>query len=284
MVIAAAFLWGTIGLFVRNLAADGLSNSQLIAFRAWVSAGIMVLWLALRSPGELRIRLTDWWMFAGTGIVSFVLFGSCYFASLQRVPLSTAAVLLYTAPIFVAVLSTWLFHDPFTVRTAVALAMAFGGCVLVSGFSASADATGIILGLLSGFFYALYSIFGKYALKRYSSMTVTTYTFIFASIGITPFCSFPQLAALAWTPAMTVTLIIFAVASGAAAYLLYTKGLSGLPATDAAIAAILEPVVATLAGLAVFHETLGLMSILGIGLVLGAILVLNLPGRRQKSA
>lgn len=282
LVLLAAFLWGTIGFFVRTLTAAGFSEAQLIAFRSWVSAGIMIAWLAWRDPAALRIRLQDWWMFAGTGIVSFVLFGCCYFAALRLIPLSTAAILLYTAPIFVAVLSALLFHERFTGRTALALAMAFGGCILVSGPAGGTDGTGILLGLLSGFFYALYSIFGKYALQRYSSATVTTYTFVFASLGITPFADLPGLAAIPWTPALTLTLLVFAGTSGAAAYLLYTKGLSGLPATDAAIAAILEPVVASLTGLIVFGETPGFIGILGICLVLAAILVLSLPAGASK--
>lgn len=281
LVILAAVLWGTIGLFVRFLSGTGLTDPQLIAFRSWVSALVMFVWLALRDPGALSIRPRDWWMFAGTGIISFVLFGLCYFRALQLTTLSTAAVLLYTAPIFVALLSAWLFHERFAARTGFALAMAFGGCVLVSGPAGGSSWLGIVLGLLSGFFYSLYSIFGKYALKRYSSATVTLYTFIFASLGITPFANLPALAGIAWTPSLMVVLLAFAGLSGAAAYLLYTKGLSGLPATDAAIAAIMEPVVASLAGLIAFGETLSLPGLAGVALVLGAILVLNLPSHRQ---
>lgn len=278
LVLTAAFLWGTIGFFVRFLTAAGLSEAQLIAFRSWISAGIMLSWLLIRDRRELRIRLRDLWMFVGTGVISFVLFNYCYFVALQLTSLSAAAILLYTSPIFVALLSTWLFRERFTVRTALALVMAFGGCVLVSGFSGEASSAGFVPGLLSGFFYALYSIFGKYALRRYSSATVTAYTFVFASAGITPFADLPTLSAVQWTSATLTTLLVFSAASGAIAYLLYTKGLDGLPATDAAVAAILEPVVASLTGILVFHEVLRLVSLAGIALVIGAILVLSLPG------
>lgn len=283
MVLLAAFLWGTIGFFVRTLTAAGLTEAQLIAFRSWISAAIMIVWLWWRDHAALRIRLRDIWCFVGTGVISFVLFNYCYFVALRLTSLSTAAILLYTSPMFVALLSTWLFHERFTGRTALALLMAFSGCVLVSGFSGTAGAPGIVLGLLSGFFYALYSIFGKYALRHYSSGTVTAYTFVFASLGITPFCDLPALAAVAWTPAAAIILAVFSAASGAAAYLLYTKGLEGLPATDAAVAAILEPVVASLTGLIVFHETFTLLSAAGIALVIGAILVLSMPPARPRA-
>lgn len=284
LVLLAATTWGTIGFFVKTLVADGFTEAQLIAFRSWVSAAILVIWLLLTNRQMLKIRLKDFWMFIGTGIISFTLFGACYFVSLQLTSLSTAAILLYTSPIFVTLFSVWLFHEKFTARMAVSLAMAFLGCVLVSGFSGGTDPLGIVLGILSGLFYALYSIFGKFALRRYHPLTVVTYTFVFACVGITPFCEPARLAAMSWTFETTATLIFFSAASGALAYLLYTKGLSGLPATVAAVVAIIEPVVAALTGVLIFAEQLSFLSILGIGLVLSAIVILSLAPNTQEGS
>lgn len=277
-VLGAAFLWGNLGVFIRYLGEAGFTTFQLIAFRSWVSTGILVGFLAWKHRSLLHVRIRDLWMFAGTGIISFLLFNFCYMLSLQMVSLSIAAILLYTAPIFVAVLSVWIFKEKFTVRKAVSLALAFGGCILVSGFSGTGSprALGIVLGLLSGFFYSLYSIFGKVALARYASLTVTTYTFIFASIGIAPFCEYGRLADISWNIPVVLLLIAFAGGTGALAYLLYTKGLERMAPTNAAVAAILEPVVAALAGALFFHEILGVLGAVGIALVILAILILSL--------
>lgn len=282
-VLLAAATWGTIGFFVKTLTAAGFTEAQLIAFRSWISAAVLVCFLLITDRSLLRIRLRDAWMFVGTGIISFTLFGACYFVSLQLTSLSTAAILLYTSPIFVTVFSVWLFHEKFTGRMAAALLMAFTGCVLVCGFSETDSVAGIVLGILSGLFYALYSIFGKFALRRYHPLTVVTYTFVFASCGIVPFCEPARMAHAGWSPAVTFTLLFFAAASGALAYLLYTKGLSGLPAPVAAVIAIVEPVVAALTGVFAFGERLSFVSVAGISLVLLAILVLSLtPSSRKK--
>lgn len=141
--------------------------------------------------------------------------------------------------------------------------------MFVSGLSESGaqSPTGVLFGLLSGFFYALYSIFGKVALKRYGSLTLTTYTFIFASAGIVPFCDYAGLAGIQWSPSLIGLVLAFAGGTGAAAYLLYTKGLERLTPTTAAVVAILEPVVAAIAGVVFFHETLGWAGFVGIALV-----------------
>lgn len=244
----------------------------------------MVVFLIFYNPSLLRVRVRDLWLFAGTGIASFDMFTLCYFYAVGMTSLSTAAILLYTAPIFVTVLSVFIFHERFTARKLICLSMAFGGCVLVSGFSGSESDTtpGIVLGLLSGFFYGLYSIFGQAALKRYNTLTIIAYTFIFASLGILPFSNLSELSQAEWSPGAAAEIIVFAVATGAAAYLLYTLGMSKVRATNAAIAAILEPVVASVMGVVVFHEALNAAGIAGIVLVITAILLLSAPAVKKK--
>ena len=94
-----------------------------------------------------------------------------------------ASILLYTAPSFVVVLSAILWKEPVTKKKLLALALTLVGCACVCGVfdgGLTVTFTGILLGLGAGFFYALYSVFGRYALAHYSSMTVTVWTFLFA--------------------------------------------------------------------------------------------------------
>lgn len=284
LILAAAGIWGTIGFFVRSITAAGLSETQLIAVRCILSAAVMVIFLAIYDRRLLRIRLRDVWMFLGTGILSFDAFTICYFTAVGMTSLSVAAILLYTSPIFVTVLAVPFFHEKFTKKKLICLLMAFSGCVLVSGFPAAASGgsgLGILLGILSGFFYGLYSIFGQFALRRYHTLTIITYTFIFASLGILPFADLAGLQGAAWSPGLAWEVIFFAIMSGAAAYLLYTLGMSKVKATNAAIAAIFEPVVAALTGVFVYDESLSAAGITGIVLVIAAILFLSMPVGRS---
>jgi drug/metabolite transporter (DMT)-like permease len=100
--------------------------------------------------------------------------------------LLAAAVLLYTAPAFVMLLSARLFHETFTPRKALAVVVMLLGAVCVTGVLTGRTALspeGTVMGLLAGFGYALYSIFSRLALnKQYAPNTITAYTFFFTSL------------------------------------------------------------------------------------------------------
>jgi len=195
--------------------------------------------------------------------------------------LAVAGVLLYTAPAFVTVLSALLFKEKLKLPGWGVLVIILLGCTLVSGITGGIgviNATGILYGLGSGFGYALYSIFSRYALLRgYSSQTISFYTFVFCALGCIPFVavsSGPGLLVLASQPAVW----LYAIAIGSLGclfpYLLYTKGLSGVTGATASMTATLEPVVAALFGVFLYREVLVFWQIAGIILVLGGIILL----------
>lgn len=276
-VAAAAILWGTIGFFFHYLSAYGLSSMQVVLVRVAFSAMFLTAYLAVTQPQRLVIRRKDSWMFIGTGIISLVWFNFCYFQSIQFSSLSIAAILLYTAPIWVAVLSVWLFGEKMNSRKITALCLAFLGCVLVAGISRSIafSAAGILFGLGSGLGYALYSIFARYALARYHTLTITAYTFLFATLGALPFADFPTLVPAFQQKTLFFSCVSIALLGSVIPYLLYTQGLTYLESSKAAIIASLEPVVATLISIFCFHEPMDFYKILGILLILTAVALLN---------
>ncbi len=186
--------------------------------------------------------------------------------------LSTAAILLYTAPSFVIVMSFFLFKERFTPKKLAALLFAFGGCVLVSGgFGGEAiSGLGLLTGLGAGFGYALYSIFSRYALMRgYSTYTITTYTFFFAAVGSLPFIKPGHVVMCLQAAPQDIPFEVFmAVVTTVFAYLLYTKGLSGLENGSASIIASIEPVMASVVGAVIYNEEMQPMGIAGMVLVL----------------
>ena len=279
-VVAAAALWGLMGVFVRHFSAVGLGSLETTQVRILCGLVLLGLYLGLFHRDKLRVRPRDLWCFVGTGIVSLLFFSWCYFQSMTLTSLAVAGVLLYTAPVFVMLLSALLFRERMTASKALALGMAVAGCALVSGIGSARalSPTGLLLGLGSGFFYALYSIFGRYAIRRgYGSWTITFYTFLFCAAGCALLCDWGQVGQV--VSAEGGRFFLWAAAMGLvtafAAYLLYTWGLERIESSRAAILASVEPVVASLVGIFWFHEAVSLPLILGIVLVLGAIVVLG---------
>ena len=216
-------------------------------------------------------------MFLGTGLCSIVFFNICYFTAIQLTTLSMAAILLYTAPSIVMVLSILLFKEAFTPVKALCLVLAFAGCVLVSGLGVGkVNIPGVLAGLGAGFGYALYSIFARYALAKYTPFAVTTWTFVVAAAGLVGFSHAGQIAAVVLTvPEAAALFVLLGVVSTALPFGLYTLGLNKMEAGKASILASVEPLTSTLVGVAVFHEPLTAAGLGGIACILGAVVLLN---------
>ena len=280
-VLSAGTLWGVMGVFVRKLGTYGFSPLQIACLRILFGALLFLLITGVFRRDLLKIRLRDVGLFLGMGLLSLLLFTVCYFTTIDLASLSVAAILLYTSPIWVMLMSAICFREKITRRKLLCAAMAFGGCVLVSGIGSEASLSPMVIvtGLLSAVGYGLYSIFGTFALRKYQPLTVTTYAFLFGAVGALLLCNPIQIVRVisqTRNPGALVLLIaVTALVTAVLPYLLYTVGLNHMRASAAAIMASIEPVVATTAGALAFGETLTLPAFAGIALVLGAIVVLN---------
>ena len=280
-VLSAGTLWGVMGVFVRKLGTYGFSPLQIACLRILFGAVLFLLITAVFRRDLLKIQPRDVGLFLGMGLLSLLLFTVCYFTTISLASLSVAAILLYTSPIWVMLMSAVCFREKITRRKLLCAAMAFGGCVLVSGIGSAASLSPMVIvtGLLSAVGYGLYSIFGTFALRKYQPLTVTTYAFLFGAAGALLLCNPAQIARViceSGQPGRLVLLItVTAFVTAVLPYLLYTVGLSHMRASAAAIMASIEPVVATTAGALVFGEALTVPAFAGIVLVLTAIVVLN---------
>ena len=276
-ILAAAALWGIIGLWNRNLMAGGLSPTGIVVVRNFGGMLLLAVLFALRDRSVFRVERAHLKYFFGTGVVSVMLFTMCYFTCQKLCSLAVASILLYTAPSFVVVLSALLWKEPVIKKKLLAVALTLVGCACVCGvFSGGLSVTvpGILLGLGAGFFYALYSIFGRYALAHYSSMTVTVWTFLFAGPASLVLLRPADVKALT-EPHMWVLAVGLVVFSTVLPYILYTRGLAWVEPGRAAIMASLEPVVASLAGVLVFGEPMGPLTLAGILCVLAGVYILR---------
>ena len=277
LVLAGASLWGLIGLFNRTLMAAGLTPESIVLVRNLGGLVLLGLVLAVWKRDVFRVSPKHLGYFFGTGIISVLLFTWCYFSCQQECSLAVAAILLYTSPAFVVLLSALLWRDKLTGRKLLALGLTFFGCVCVTGVTGGGitiTPRGFLLGLGAGFFYALYSIFGRYALAHYEPYTVTVYTFAFAGVGSLIFLRPDQLAVLSSVPIALVALGL-AVVCTVLPYLCYTAGLARMDSGKAAIIASVEPVVAALVGIIAFHESMSPAIGLGVVSILAAVLLLH---------
>lgn len=284
-VVAAATLWGTIGVFTRELEVRGLTAMQVTEVRCIVIVVTLLIILGIFKREYLKINLKDIWMFFGTGVLGIVTFNVLYFEEINiGCPLSMVAVLLYTAPLFVLVMSYFIFKEDMPGGKIVAAIIAFVGCALTAGILGSSgdfNVQGFLMGIGSGFGYALYTIFSKFAMKKYHPATLTFYTFLLAGLFVLPFSDLPGLANITFTSSDAwMWMLGLGILISLIPYFLYNYGLRGLDAGVASVIAFIEPMVATISGFLMYGQVPTLENIIGIALVLAGVIMLNIDFRR----
>ena len=258
-IILSACLWGPIGVAVKFLGSFGFNSMQIVFLRATATVCIMGLVLLIYNKNLLKIKFKDVWCFLGTGVVSIVFFTYLNFYTITLTSLSFAGIMLYTAPFIMVFLAAIFFKERITFKKIIACIVAFFGCCLVAGIFGSdvnVSTLSIITGVASGFFYALYTVFSRFALnKGYHSFTITFYTFLFSTLGSLIFINPPQtFKIVAASPNCFWGILAIALFNTVLPYILYTSGLKTVESSVAPILAMAEPVVATLVGLILYDE------------------------------
>ena len=285
LIVVAACLWGVIGIFTSELEADGLSSTQVTEVRCAVTAiGLLVVML-IRDRSLFRIEPKDIIIFVIVAAF-FMAYNVLYFEEIAiGCPLSMVSIMLYTAPFFVLILSVFIFKEELTLNKIIALGLAFVGCALavglVGGDGGELNMTGFWMGLGSGFTYAMYTILNKFLLKKYDPMTLTFYTFGISALFLLPFSDILGLLDIAVNVEMAaVWMLGLGLLITLLPYFLYGTGLKGLDAGYVSVLALIEPMVATVAGFVMYGQSPTTMKLCGIALVIVGVAILNLKLKR----
>ena len=278
-VILAGILWGGIAIFIRELNAMGLSSMECVAVRVGFTACLLGIYILGTDRKKFYIHIKDIKYFLGTGICSIMLFSFCYFACIEEVGgAAIPALLLYTAPIFVMLMSAVFFQEKITRQKVVALLMTLVGLGFVTeAFTGNMNITvlAFLLGIGSGIGYALYSIFGKCLVGKYHTITITFYTFVVTSVVAIPISGITKQVNVLFSGKGVVVGVLLAFLCTLLPYLLYTAGLEKLEAGKAAILATVEPFTATIVGLVIFREQFTISKSVGMLCILAGIVYLN---------
>jgi len=280
-VMLAACLWSTLGLFFRALHDNyGLSALTMAFLRASIAFVISISAMAVVRPRLLKNSPRALGFFVLYGFCGVAAFYLSYTQAIIQTSVTTAVVLLYTAPMFVTLIAWRVWGEPLNARKIIALVLAFVGCALVARAydptQLSINLIGIGFGLAAGFTYALFTVFSKAALKQYSSWTALTYALLFGALFLLPLQTPQSFSALAEQPTVWILLLGLALGPTLGAFASFNAGLREVPASNASLVATIEPVVASALAFLVLGERLEHMQIVGGGMVIAASVWLNL--------
>ncbi|MDD6045596.1 MAG: EamA family transporter [Clostridia bacterium] len=286
--LGAGISWGvSLGIFARYMTAFGFTAMQISAVRTTISAITFILFALITDRGAFKLKIKDSWIFLCSGFISVTLFCWCYFTATANCSLAVAGILQYTAPIWVVVLSAIVFKEPITKVKGCAMAVAILGSALVSGITegvGNVSVLGLTAGVLSGIVYGLYTIFTRFAVPKYRTMTINLYTFIVASVSALLMAGPARTVTAVCAPEVLPTAVIGGIMCAALPYYLYNKGMETLDNGKASILATIEPVIAVMVSVFFFKEPLSLAAFIGIVLILGAVLAIALQRDKPSAA
>ena len=290
LIALAAVSWGTTGSVTALLVARAEATPLVVGAARVLVAAVLLLAAAgasRRRHGEVTGRLWpapgDAWRSLALGACMAV-FQATYFTAVTRAGIAmTALVAICSAPIMIAALAAVLLGERPTRRLVLALGLGVAGTALlvavpVAGETAPRPLSGVILALGAGFAYALYVVLAKAALARTAPLPLAALTFAVAAVLLAPALATPgagRQLVLGWPG-----LLYLGAVTTAGAYAVYMAGLRHVTAAGAGVAALLEPLTATLLGVVVFGERLGVVGWAGAVLLLGALVLLAQAERR----
>ncbi|MEW6243682.1 MAG: DMT family transporter [Bacillota bacterium] len=278
-IFLAGSIWGTTGIFVKELAARGLAATEITFMRGTVLLPALAAGAWLTNRRLLQVDRRDVPRFLLIGLLSFGLAQPLFLYTLTVTNVAIAVLLNYTAPVFVTILSRVLFSEPLTGRKMTALGLVMVGLCMVTGVyraSMAVSYTGLLTGLLSGFFYAAYTVALKPISARYHPVTLLVWAAVFGTpvLGIVHGLTGGSLFS-GYTPAVWALLIVAALFPGTLAFICFAKGVALAEASKAAIVATVEPVVASILAFLLYSETLDPVQLVGMSMILAGIIVVS---------
>jgi len=276
-VVLAALCWGISGGIGGILIARGWDALVVSLFRGGIGLVFVLSWLILSQHGSGlgNRRLWFWSVIAGLGVAGNFAF---YFVSIAEGSVAIAATLMYSAPVFVYLVSFTLKLEKSTPLKWSAVAVVMAGIVLLTRIydigTGGVTFLGVATGLLAGLSYALF-IFGfKYAEPYGSPQAILSIAFtVLVAILIWPGDT-GQIFALKSTQDWLLFAVLGVLGAGLS-FILYINGLKNTMPAVASIVAMVEPVTAALFGVLFLNENLAGLQIFGMGLILFTVTALS---------
>jgi drug/metabolite transporter (DMT)-like permease len=279
LVAAAATSWGSQGVVAKLLLASGLPPAGLVSARTAVAALVVALALAVVRPGLLRIRGPDFWRLALLGVVGMALSQYSYYVALSRIPVATALLVTFTAPLLVLAAGVVLHGEPVGLRDVAAAAATLAGAALVVRAYEPAllriDAVGLAASGFCAVAFAFYSLWARRMARRLSPWTLLAYSLATAT-------AFWVLLAPPWRvllaphpPAVWAGFTVVVTFGTLVPFALYLAGLARIQAAHASITSCLEPVVAAIVAFFALGEALEAPQLIGGALILAGIGLLH---------
>lgn len=269
MLIASMTIFGTLGLFVRNIP---VSSGELALYRAILAALLIAVFLLVtkqKIPFKNIKKEVPLLLASGVAMgINWILLFEAY----KYTTVSVATLSYYFAPVIVTVVCPILFKEKLTGKQIICFVMSTLGLVMITGIGdvgGGSDFIGILFGLGAAVFYATVILLNKF-IKNVEGIHRTFLQFLAAVIILIPYVlmtsgvTVGKLNGVGW-----INLLIVGLVHTGITYCMYFSSLKELPGQKAAILSYIDPLVAVLISVTVLGETMTWWQVIGGVLILG---------------
>lgn len=283
MLLGAVTIFSTVGAVGKLIP---IPAAFLTMFRGII--GSLFLMLLVKLSGKKfawDLVKKNFWKLVASG-VGMAMNWLLYFESLNHTSVAVAIVCNYMAPIIVVLASPFVFGEKLTKKKFVCIFTALIGIVFVSGvigsdLSGSSNLIGVIIALISAFFYAEMIIMNKVVseVPAYDKTIVQMLTVV---VLVAPYAFITQdFSAIEFAPATIALIIYIGIVNTGVSYSLYFGSMAGLKAQTVAIISYIDPILAVFISAVIMREPMTVMTIIGAALVIGSTLISELPEKKK---
>ena len=281
MMLIANGMFGTMGLAHHFIT---LGPATLASTRGiFGSLFVLLLMLAIRKKPDLAAIRKNFFplLLSGAMIgINWILLYEAY----DRTGVTLATLFYYTAPVFM-ILSSPLLGEKLTARKLACAFVALGGMACISGIfggDVSGSWDGILCGLGAGLFYAAAVLVNK-KLDGVGSYDRTLVQMFVAGAAVVPYALITEAEGIAQLsdPVVLLTAVAFGIVYSGIAYTAYFQGLGHLPVVIASLFGYIDPSLTIILAATVLHEAFGWTELIGVVCIIGAMIVVELPGKKE---
>lgn len=267
LLLAAACLWSTSGVFLKLIVWNGFAASGLRSLIAAITLlPFVIKELPRAGSGRKRFRFTKMSFFCALAYAGTV---SLFGLATKQTTAANAILEQYTAPVYAAILGYFLLKEPVSKLDIASIAVIFGGMGIFLSESLSAGhLVGDLLGLLSGVCFGALSVLLR--LERDANPVLN----VFWGNIFSFFLMLPFMGPLEFDFKSTVFVVLLGVFQLGLPYIMYIRGLRYVSALEGTIIPVIEPLLNPVWVMLLAGEIPSMRTVLG-----GLIVILGVTGR-----
>jgi len=272
-IITAMVIWGSIGLFVKNI---DLPSIEIAFLRAFIATIILIagrFYIKNKSENKINNKYDRknifYLVISGVMLALNWLF---LFQAFKFTTVANATLSYYSAPIFVVLLSPIVLKEKITIRKLSSVIIAMTGLVLIVSKQSQVGNVnymhikGIGYGIIAAMFYASVILFNK-TIKGLSSYDRTLVQIFISTVVLLPFVLYRNNIHITSFNMLFIIIIIGTIHTGLA-YLLYFSSIEHVSAQRVSILSYIDPISAVIFGTIFLNEPLSMFHIVGGALIL----------------